>query len=49
MATMVRGSGRTTKIAYAILGTPPNIAYKPSKKQDEINRKIAAEDTSRAR
>lgn len=49
MATMIRVPGRTTKIAYAILGTPPNIAYKPSKKQDEINKRIAAEDTSRAR
>lgn len=49
MVTMIRIPGKTTKIAYKILGTPANIAYKPSKKQEEINRKLIAEDTSRSR
>lgn len=49
MATMIRFPGKTTKIAYKILGIPANIAHKPSAREEEINRKLIAEDVSRSR
>lgn len=46
---MYRLDNKNTKIAYAILGTPPNLAYKPNKHQQEINKKLIADETTRAR
>ena len=49
MPAMPRIPGKATKIAYKILGVPANIAYKPSKKEKEINRRLIYEETDRAR
>lgn len=49
MPTMPRLSGKTQKIAYKILGTPPNIAFKRSKEQEKIDRRLTFEETVRAR
>lgn len=37
------------KIAFDILGTPPNLAEKRTKRQKEIDRRLVFEDTSRVR
>lgn len=37
---MVRENNKATKIAFKILGTPPNIAFKPTPKQKELDRLI---------
>ncbi len=49
MPTMFRPSSKATKIAYKILGIPPNMEYKRTKEQQEINRRLIFEETIRVR
>ena len=49
MPAMVRPKGKAKKIAFSILGTPPNIAFKRSKKQRRTNRRLVFEETFRVR
>lgn len=49
MPAMPRPSKRGKKIAFKILGTPPNIADKKTKEQKWINSKLIAEETTRVR
>lgn len=46
---MPRIKGKGLKIAYSILGVPPQFAQKPNKVQQKINRKLLAEETQRVR
>lgn len=43
----LKGIGK--KIAFAILGTPPNLKSKKTAKQKEIDRKLVYQDTQRVR
>lgn len=49
MPAMPRSKSLATKIAYAILGTPSNIAYKRSQSQEVVNQKLTAQESSRVR
>lgn len=49
MPSMPRLPGKGTKIAFKILGIPPNIAFKRNKQQKYINRRLWFEETSRVR
>lgn len=49
MPGMKRPDSKATKIAYAIMGVPANIAFKPNKKQREINERLLFQDTVRVR
>lgn len=49
MSIMVRPKGKARKIAYALLGKPANLAYKPSKEQQRINARLDADETSLTR
>ena len=49
MPAMPRPKGKAKKIAYKILGTPPNIAYKRSKAERKINKRLLFEETIRVR
>lgn len=49
MPAMPRPKGKAKKIAYDILGTPPNMQDKPNTRRKEINAKIEAENTQRVR
>lgn len=46
---MPRPNGKAKKIAYKILGVPPNIAYKRNKQQRKINNRLIYEETMRVR
>lgn len=49
MPTMYRLDSKNTKIAYKILGEPANLAQKKTKAQKEIDRRLIADETVRAR
>jgi len=50
MPAMVRPQNNNgTKIAFKILGVPPNIAYKPTSKEKIQKDRINFEDTRRVR
>lgn len=49
MPGMPRVSKKGNKIAFSILGTPANIAYKPNKKKKEIDARLLASETQRVR
>jgi hypothetical protein len=49
MPAMPRFSKKGTKIAYKVLGTPENIAYKPKGKEKEIDKRLTFQDTTRVR
>ena len=49
MPAMRRIDKKATKIAYAILGTPANIAFTRTKEQQELNKRLIQEETVRAR
>jgi hypothetical protein len=49
MPVMPRVSKKTTNIAYKILGVPSNIAFKRTKREKEINRRLVFEETARVR
>jgi hypothetical protein len=46
---MPRIPGKGKKLAYKLLGTPPNIAFKRNKMQQEVNKRLAFEESSRSR
>ena len=48
MPSMLRLDKKSKKIAYSILGTPPNLR-KDRKKNDQIDRRLLFEETSRVR
>lgn len=49
MPSMIRMPGKGKKIAWKILGVPPNIAFKPSDKQRKLNHALLFQETSRMR
>lgn len=49
MPIMVRPNNLGTKIAYKVLGTPPNIKFKRSKQQEYVNKQLLSQETSRER
>lgn len=49
MPAMPRIKGKATKIAYKILGTPPNMVFKRSPKEKKVNRRLIFEETTRVR
>lgn len=48
MPSAPRPKGKAKKIAWAVLGVPPNIAYKPKGKQKELEYRVMKQDTNRA-
>lgn len=49
MPSMPRIPGKGLKIAYKLLGVPPNIAYKPNAQQKKIDHVLLFQQTTRAR
>lgn len=49
MPAMPRLKGKSTKVAYKVLGVPGNISFKRSEAQRKINERLIFEETSRAR
>ena len=49
MPGMLRIPGKATKIAYELLGKPANMKYKPTHKQQVINKQLIMQETTRAR
>jgi len=49
MPEMVRPDNKARKIAWAILGTPANMATKKTKRQRAIDQRLLASETSRVR
>lgn len=49
MPTMPRMDSKETKIAYKILGVPPNISFKRDPKEKRINKRLVFEETIRSR
>lgn len=49
MPAMRRINKKAAKIAYQIMGVPANIAFKPTKEQERIEKRLQFEDTVRAR
>lgn len=49
MPTMPRLPGKTTKIAYKILGIPANIQYKRDSVDKKINKRLIFEESIRVR
>lgn len=49
MPTMPRVKGKAKKIAFKILGTPPNLTYKRNMKKSTINKRLVFEETQRVR
>lgn len=49
MPAMRRIDKKAEKIAFKILGVPPNIAFKRNKEQQRINNRLVQEETVRAR
>lgn len=48
-APMPRPKGVGRSIAYKLLGVPPALAYKPSKKEKEIDKKLTYSETTLVR
>lgn len=48
MPSMLRLDKKSKKIAYAIIGTPPNLR-KDRRKDDQVDRRLLFEETSRVR
>lgn len=44
-----RPNKKATKIAFKILGTPPNLKYKPDQARKRVNAKLISEETQRVR
>jgi hypothetical protein len=49
MPVMPRKHGKAKRIAYKILGVPPNISYKRSTEAKRVNKRLLFEETSRVR
>lgn len=47
MPVAPRWNKKATKIAFNIIGTPPNLKFKPSEKEIEINKTIIVQDSLR--
>lgn len=46
MPAMPRLKGKATKVAYAILGKPDSMIYKPTKRQKRRNERLNQMDTT---
>lgn len=46
---MPRPKAKATTIAYKVMGVPPNIKFKRSKRQVAINKRLVFEETQRVR
>jgi len=49
MPSAPRQNKKATKIAFDILGTPPNLSFKRNAKQEWINKMLLARETSRVK
>ncbi len=49
MPGMPRLNGKTTRLAYHILGVPPNMRQKRKKEESKVNKRLIFEETSRVR
>ena len=49
MPAMPRFEKKATKIAFKILGTPANLAYRPNREKREEDRRLEYEETFRVR
>jgi hypothetical protein len=49
MPAMPRLSGKASKIAYKILGKPFNMQSKKTSRQEQVNKKLIFEETTRVR
>lgn len=49
MPAAPRRKDKATKIAFSILGTPPNLKSKRSKAQEYVNQQLIAQDTTRSK
>ena len=49
MPAMPRFDKKGTQIAYKILGKPENIAFKPTARQKDIDKKLIFDNTARVR
>ena len=49
MPVMPRLDKKSTDIAFNILGTPANLSRKRKKKEQEVNKRLLFEETSRVR
>ncbi len=49
MPAMVRPKGKATKVAYSILGTPPNMLDSEKKKDTKIEKRLTFEETQRVK
>lgn len=49
MAAAPRQNKKGTKIAFGILGTPPNLSFKRNARQQWINRMLSQQETSRVK
>jgi hypothetical protein len=49
MPAMVRPSGKAKKIAYAILGVPANMRDKKTSKQEQEDKELVFQETTRVR
>lgn len=49
MPTMVRPQGKGKKVAFSILGTPPNMKDSEKKKDTKIDKRLTFEETQRVK
>jgi hypothetical protein len=49
MPMMVRPPGKGKKVAFSILGTPPNYTDNKTEKQKKIDERIASEESMRTK
>jgi hypothetical protein len=49
MPVMIRPEGKPKKIAYAILGTPANMAVKKTAKEKQVDKALLFQETVRVR
>jgi len=49
MPTMVRPNAKATNVAFSILGTPPNMRDSKKKKDKELDKILASQETQRVK
>lgn len=49
MPVAPRQKNKATKIAFSILGTPPNLDFKRSKAQQAVNEQLIFQETTRVK
>lgn len=49
MPVAPRFNKKGTKVAFSILGTPPNLKFKRSKFQEYVNKMLLSQETSRVK